>query len=147
MAYTGFMDGQEAAVLNHYFGATALATPETTLKIDLLTALPTDSSGSGLAKAAYTGYTQWSGTNNATNFPNATAGDPTVKSNGVAMSFGQKTDAGSITTVGFVVYKNDGTTIIFVGTVTPSSVVTQNDTPEYAIGDLDIKLGNSTDTY
>lgn len=147
MANRGFPNAQEQAVLDHYFGGTTIAAPEATLKIDLLTTLPTDDAGTGLVKASYTGYTQWSGTNNATNFPAATGANPSLKSNGVAMSFGQKTDAGDITVLGFAVYKNDGTTLIFVGQVSPSATVSQNDTPEFAIGDLDLKLGDPDDSY
>ena len=145
-AKKGFPNTQEKAILDHYFGGTALATPETTLKIDLLTTMPTDDAGTGLVKASYTGYVQKSVTNNSTNFPAATGADPSVKSNGVAFTFGEKTDAGSITVLGWVIYKNDGTTIIQIGSVT-SQAVAQDDTPEFAIGDMDIKLGDSDDTY
>ena len=147
MTNKGFPDAQEQAILDHYFGATALATPETTVKIDLLTTLPTNDSGAGLVKASYTGYSQQSVTNNTTNFPNATGGAPSVKSNGITIAFGQKTDAGDISVVGWVIYKNDGTTIIQIGEVSPSSTVSQNDTPQFSSGDMDIKLGDPDDTY
>ena len=143
----GFPDAEEANVLDHYFGGSALAAPEATLKIDLLTTLPSDDAGTGLVKASYTGYTQLSVTNNVTNFPAASGTAPTIKSNGILFGFGQKTDAGTVTIVGFVVYENDGTTILFVGDVTPNAVVAQNATAEFPIGTLDFKLGDPGDTY
>lgn len=143
----GFPNAQETAILDHYFGGTALAAPEATHKIDLLTTQPSDDAGTGLVVASYTGYVQVAYTNNVTNWPAATAADPSLKSNGIAISFGQKTDAGSVTVTGFIVYANDGTTILFVGTVTPNATVSQNDTPEFAVGDLDLKLGDPGDTY
>jgi len=143
----GFPDVQEAAILDHYFGGTALAAPTATHKIDLLTTQPSDDAGTGLVKASWTGYVQGSFTNNATTWPAATGADPSLKSNGIAMGFAQRSQVGSDTVTGFVIYKLDGTTIVFVGTVTPNAAVSQNDTPEFAIGDLDLKLGDPGDSY
>lgn len=142
----GFTDTYEKLILDEIFGGTALAA-EATHKVDLLTTLPSDDESTGLVKASYTGYTQGSYTNNSTTWPAATGTAPTVKSNGIAMSFGQKTDAGDITVVGFAIYEADGTSLIFVGSVTPNATVSQNDTPEFAIGDLDLKLGDPGDSY
>ena len=142
----GFTTAYEQIILDLVFGGVAY-TAETSLKIDLLTTQPSDDAGSGLVKASYTGYSQQTLTNNATNFPNATGGTPTIKSNGTLISFGQKTNVGNITATGFAIYENDGTTLIFIGTFTPSQVVSQNDTPQFAIGDMDLKLGDPGDTY
>lgn len=143
----GFPDSEETNILDHYFGGTALAAPEATHKIDLLTTQPSDDAGTGLVKASWTGYVQGSFTNNATTWPVATGADPSLKSNGIAMAFGQRSAVGTDSVTGFIIYENDGTTILFVGTVTPNADVSQNDTPEFAIGDLDLKLGDPGDSY
>jgi hypothetical protein len=136
----------EQAILDEVFGGTAYAA-EASVQVGLLTTLPSDDTGTGLVEASYTGYSRQTLTNNATNWPAATGGDPTIKDNGVAISFGQKTDAGDITVVGFAIWEADGTTLMFFGDVTPNATVSQNDTPEFAIGDLDLKLGDPGDTY
>lgn len=143
---SGFTDTYEAKVLDLIFGGVALPA-ETSLKIDALTTLPSDDESTGLVKASYAGYSQVTLTNNTTNFPAATTGDPTVKSNGTVISFGEKTDAGTITIVGVAIYENDGTTLIFVAEVSPNVDVSQNGTPEIAVGSLDLKLGDPGDTY
>lgn len=141
----GFTDTEEKVILDHYFGGTTMAAPEASHKIDLLTTLPSDDESTGLVKASYTGYTQATVTNNATNWPAASGNNPNVKSNGAAISFGQKTAAGDTTIVGFAIYDAAGTGLQFVGTT--SATVSENDTPEYAIGELDLKLGDPGDTY
>jgi hypothetical protein len=142
----GFTDAMEQAILDEVFGGTAYAA-EASVQVGLLTTNPSDDSGTGLVETSYTGYSRQTLTNNTTNFPAATGGDPTVKSNGTAISFGQKTDAGDVTIVGFGIWEADGTTLMFTGSVTPNATVSQNDTPEFAIGDLDLKLGDPGDSY
>lgn len=143
---SGFTDTYEAAILNEIFGGTALAA-ETNVEIGLLTTLPSDDESTSLVEASYTGYSRVDAANNGTTWSAAAGTAPTIKSNAIALSFGQKTDAGDITVVGFAIWEDDSTTLMFVGTVTPNATVSQNDTPEFGIGDLDIKLGDPGDSY
>lgn len=142
----GFVDPLEASILDLIFGGTAY-TAETNVEVGLLTTLPSDDIGTGLVEASYTGYSRQDLANNKTTWGNAVQGDPTVLSNDIAISFGQKTDAGDITVVGFGIWEDDSLTLMFFGTVTPNATVSQNDTPEFAIGDLDLKLGDPGDSY
>ncbi len=145
---SGFPNDMEANVLNHFFGGVALspASPANTF-VGLYTTLPADDETGGV-EASYTGYARVSVTNNTTNWPNATEGAPTSKSNGTTITFGQKTDAGSVTIVGFGIF--DALTLgnlLFFGAVTPNQAVGQNDTPRFLATDLVLELGDPTDTY
>ena len=80
---TGFLqDTRLAAVLDSIWGS---GTPATFYVALFTTAPGTD--GTGGVEAAYTGYSRFSVTNNATEFP-AAAGSPPVKSNANDWDFG-----------------------------------------------------------
>lgn len=132
-----FSDYLENEVLDHIFSA-ATWTPPVTLYLALCTAAPTDAStGSTLTEANYTGYSRLAVTNNATNWPAASAG---AKSNGVAFTFAECT-AGTSTITHFAIV--DAATlgnVIGWGALTTSKTITTGDTPKFAIGDLDITL-------
>ncbi len=144
---TGFIDTEEGAVADHYLGGTALAAPDANTFVSLFETNPNDA-GAGATEASYTGYARVNLTNNATNWPAATLGAPTLKSNGVVITFGQKTDAGSITVNGFGIHSlvTAGVLRIF-GVISPGVTINQNDTPEFGIGDLDFKIGDPGDTF
>lgn len=73
------------AVLDTFFGgATFGTTPPATWYLGLLTTLP-DPDGTGGAEAAYTDYARLAVTNDATEWPNAVAGE---KSNANLLDFG-----------------------------------------------------------
>lgn len=145
---SGFPNDMEANILNHFFGGAALspASPAT-VHVGLFTTLPADDETGGV-EASYTGYARVGVTNNATEWPAATEGAPTQKSNANTITFGQKTDVGSITVVGFGLFDAASAgNLLFFGAVTPNQAVGQNDTPRFLAGDVIIELGDPGDTY
>lgn len=78
-----FSDFTELELLDHIFSA-ATYTPPATLYVALYTAAPSDSGGgTEVSTGNWTNYQRAAVTNNATNFPAASAGS---KSNGVAIT-------------------------------------------------------------
>lgn len=146
----GLVNEQEVAVLNHYLGGSQLAAPDGTVHVALFTTNPTgdDEAGTGAVEASYAGYARVGVTNNATNWPAATSGDPAVKSNANAITFGQKTDAGSVTVTGFGIYNlTTGGVLRMWAPLATSKSIDQNDTPEFQAGQLQMKAGDPTDTF
>lgn len=81
----GFSDYTEKKILDLIFGNTAYSIPAT-LYIGLFTVTPADD-GTGGTEVTGGSYARVALTNNTTNFPNATGGDPSTKSNGIAVTF------------------------------------------------------------
>jgi len=145
---SGFPNDMEASILNHFFGGVALspASPAT-LYVGLYTTIPNDDETGGV-ETTYTGYARVASTNNATEWPNATEGAPTSKSNANTITFGQKTDAGSVTIVAYGLFDaSSGGNLLFFGAVTPNQAVGQNDTPRFLGGDIIVELGDPGDSY
>lgn len=146
----GLVDEQEAAVLNHYLGGSALPAPDATVYVALFTTNPTgdDDAATGATEASYTGYARVAVTNNLTNWPAATEGDPSLKSNGTAVTFGQKTDVGTVTITGFGIWSAlTGGVLRAWGPLSVNKDIEILDTPEFQIGQLQMKLGDPGDTY
>ncbi len=131
-------DYLENRVLDHFLGATASAAPAT-VYIALYTTAPNDAStgttptpgvevsGGAYARAAVT--------NNATNWPAASAGS---KSNGTAITF-TTASASWGTIVAFAII--DALTlgnILYWGLVTPNKAVGSGDTAQFAIGAITV---------
>lgn len=143
----GLIDAEEVLLANSYLGGTALPAPDGTTHVSLFTTNPADD-GTGGTEAAYTGYARVALTNNATNWPAATPGAPTLKTNGVVITFGQKTDAGSVTINGFGVHSlGAGGSLRLFGVISPGVLINQNDTPEFGIGDFAFKVGDPGDVF
>lgn len=81
----GFSDYLEKKLLDNTFGSTAYSVPAT-LYVGLYTVLPIED-GTGGTEVTGGSYARVAVTNNTTNFPNATGGNPSTKSNGVAITF------------------------------------------------------------
>lgn len=143
---TGLIDAEEQAVADHYLGGSALAAPDANTHVALFETNPNDA-GAGATETAYTGYGRVNLTNNATNWPAATGGAPTLKSNGVVITFGQNT-GGSVTINGFGIFSlTTGGSLRLFGTISPGVTINTNDTPEFGIGDLDFQIGDPGDTF
>lgn len=106
-----------------------------TIYVALSTADPT-ADASGLAEPSGNGYARLAVTNNATNFPAASAG---AKSNGAALTFTNPTGAwGTITHVALFDASSGGNMLDY-GALASSKVINDSSTPvEFAIGELDI---------
>lgn len=129
-----FSDYLENEILDHVFGNAAYTAPAT-LYVALYTVAPTDA-GSGTPVSGGS-YARAAVTNNATNFPAASAG---AKSNGVAITFAQATASWG-TVVAFAIF-DDLTAGNMLGwaDLSASLAVDSGDTATFAIGDLDITL-------
>lgn len=128
-----FSDYLENKVLDHVFGA-QVYTPPVTLYAALYTVVPTDAGGG--TEAVYTGYARVPITNSLTNFPAASAG---AKSNGTAITFGTKTDAGSVTIVGMALM-DAASAGNQIGWSDLTKAVAQNDQPYFPAASVAITL-------
>ena len=91
-----FTNDAENTILDAVFSAASLGAPAT-YYVRLTSTLPTDSAaGTEVTTSSWTNYAPVAVTNNATNFPAASAG---AKSNGTAISFGTATVTGANVTV------------------------------------------------
>lgn len=129
-----FSDFLELEVLDHVFGAAAYTAPAT-LYVAAYTAAPTDAGGG--TEATGGAYARVAVTNNATNFPAASAG---AKSNGTTITF--PTATASWGTILAAALLDAATAGNFLGwcDLTVSKAVGSGDTLQFAVGDLDITL-------
>jgi hypothetical protein len=126
----------ENVLLDHILGAITY-TPETTVYLGLSTADPLDTFA-GLAEPAGSGYARVAVTNNATNFPAASAG---LKSNGTAITFPSASGSWGTVTHFFIANHATATAVtnlMFFGALTTARAISSGQTPSFAIGDLDI---------
>jgi hypothetical protein len=132
-------DYAEAKVLDHLFGKTPFTAPNS-----YFVGLATGVSESGTVTGEHTigsdGYARVEVVNNTTNWPNASGANPTIKSNGLAITFPVASgDWGELTHF-FLSDAATGGNIIAWGTLTVMKHPTSGDTISFAIGDLDITL-------
>ncbi len=131
-----FGDFLELELLDHVFGAAAYTAPAT-LYVALYTVIPTDASASG-TEVTGGSYARVAVTNNATNWPAASAG---AKANGTAITFPAPTAAWG-TVVGFAIC--DAATLgneLAWGALTVNKTINNGDAaPVFAVGDLVITL-------
>ena len=129
-----FSDFLELEVLDHVFGAAAYTAP-VTLYVSLFTVAPTDAGGG--TEATGGSYARVAVTNNATNFPAASAG---AKSNGTAITFPTATASwGSCVAMGVHDAASAGNLLAWAD-LAVSKTVGSGDTPSFAVGELDITL-------
>jgi hypothetical protein len=130
-----FSDFLELEVLDHVFGAAAYTAPAT-LHVSLFTAAPTDAGGG--TEVSGNAYARVAVTNNATNFPAASAG---AKANGTAITFPQATPAGWGVVVAFGIHDAASAgNLLAWADLTANKTIDALDTVSFAIGDLDITL-------
>lgn len=128
----GKSDYLENKVLDHVLGGGDYTRPST-VYVALYTATPSDSGGG--TEVSGGSYARVSVTNNSTNFPAASSG---AKSNGTAFTFPKATaDWGTIVAWSIKDASTSGNTLYW-GPVNPNKVVSTDDTPSFAAGDLDI---------
>lgn len=136
----GKSDYLENRILDHILGAVASTAPAT-IYVGLVTTLPNDASTSGALTPGVevTGgsYARVAVTNNATNFPAASAG---AKANGTAITFPTPSANWGVI-VGFFLsdVASGAGNIFYWGAITPNKTVNNGDpAPSFAVGDLDI---------
>lgn len=131
----GKSDFLENEILDHILSA-ATFTAAATVYIGLATAAITDATtGSTVTEADYTGYARVAVTNNATNFPAASAG---AKSNGTEFAFPEKTGGADDTvTDAFVADAASAGNIYYWAPLAASKTIQNGDVPRFPIGDLD----------
>lgn len=130
-----FSDFLELEILDHVFGNAAYSAPAT-LHVALYTAAPSDTGGG--TEVSGNAYARVAVTNNATNFPAASAGS---KANGTAITFPQATPSGWGVVVAFgILDAASGGNLLSWGDLTASKTVDPLDTVSFAIGALTITL-------
>lgn len=130
-----FTDFLELKLLDHVFGAAAYTAPAT-LYVALSTTTITDAGGN-MTEPVGNAYARVAVTNNATNWPAASAG---AKSNGTAINFPTATGSwGTIIDFAIMDAASAGNMLGY-GTLTTAKAITTGDTPSFAVGDLDITL-------
>jgi hypothetical protein len=134
----GLVDATEALILDHIFGGPDF-TRDATLFLALSSTTPTDAGGN-FTEPSTGDYARVSITNNATNFPGATAG---AKSNGVEFAFPTATAdwvaGANLTHFGFFTLSSGGVLRCWGALTTPKPVL-NGDTARFPVGDLDITL-------
>ena len=130
-----FADFLELELLDHVFGAAAYTAPAT-LYAALYTATPSDTGGG--TEVTGGSYARVAVTNNATNFPAASAG---AKANGTAITFPSPTANWGVVVAFALLDAASAGNFLCWGAITPNKTVNNGDpAPSFAIGDLDITL-------
>jgi hypothetical protein len=130
-----FADYLELKLLDLVFGAVAFTAP-TPIFVGLSTTTITDA-GANITEPSGNAYARVSVTNNATNWPAASAGS---KSNGVAFTFPAATGAWGTITDFFISDASSGGNILAYGVLTTAKAINNGDTASFAIGDITITL-------
>ena len=134
-----FSDFLELELLDHVFGAASYSAPAT-LYVALYTVAPSDSGGgTEVSTSVWTNYARVAKTNNATNFPAASAG---AKSNGNAIDFGTATISGTapvVVAVGILDASSGGNLLAWAD-LAANKTIDNGDAVSFATGDLDITL-------
>ncbi|WP_404422924.1 hypothetical protein [Nibricoccus sp. IMCC34717] len=115
------------------FLSQAAFAPPATLYVALYTVAPTV--GGGGTEVAGNGYARVAVTNNATNFPAASAG---AKSNGTAITFPNPTGSwgGAVVAVGLLDASSGGNLLYFAALTDQTKTFTTGDTASFAAGSL-----------
>ena len=124
-------DFLENKLLDHVLGA-ATYTPPVTVYIALYTVAPSDAGGG--TEVTGGSYARVAVTNNATNFPAATAG---AKSNGTVITFPAATASWGTVVAHAELDAPTGGNFLYWGDLTVSKAINSGDTASFAVGDLD----------
>jgi hypothetical protein len=130
-----FADHLENKLLDHVFGGGDYARPAT-LYIGLSTTTIADG-GTNITEPSGNGYARVAVTNNATNWPAASAG---VKSNGTPITFPAATGSWGTITDFFISDADTGGNILAFGALAAAQAVASGETINFAVGALDISL-------
>lgn len=127
-------DFLENEILDHVFGAATYTAPAT-VYLALFTVAPTDAGGG--TEVTGGSYARAAVTNNATNFPAASAG---AKANGTEIVFATATASwGTVVAAAWFDAVSGGNMLAW-GDLTANKAVDTDDTAKVAIGDFDITL-------
>ena len=130
-----FGDYWEKKVLDHIFNKAAYTAP--TIYVALSTADPTDT-GSGLAEPSGNGYARKATA--ASDWNAATGTNPTVTDNANALTFNEASGSwGTITHFALMDAATAGNLLAY-GALTTPKAISAGDTPQFAVGDLDVQL-------
>jgi hypothetical protein len=141
---SGWVDGEEADILEYWFRGTAL--PNTPSHIALFTTVPADT-GAGGVEATGGAYARQAYAKNSTNWGAATGTAPTQIANLVAVTFPEATASwGTIKGWGYYTAVTAGT-LLFFAALDTNKAVNSGDTAQFGVGDLVAKLGDPGDTY
>lgn len=139
----GPTDAEEQAMLNGVFNDPAY-TPPATRYIALSTTTPADD-GTNFTEPVGNAYARVATT--AADWGAASGTAPAVKSNSVALTFPTATGSwGTITWFGIFDALTGGAPK-WTGTLSVAKTVGVNDTPQFAIGQMVLELGDPGDTY
>ena len=130
-----FTDFLELEVLDHVFGAATYTAPAT-LYVGLSTTTITDAGGN-ITEPSGGSYARVAVTNNATNFPAASAGS---KSNGTAITFTTATGSWGTVVDFFIGDASSAGNILGYGTLTSSRTIASGDSASFAASALTITL-------
>lgn len=129
----------EQAVLNHWFGSTTPSVP-VTYYLALSTTIPADD-GTNVTEPVGNGYERVAVTNNTTNFPGASIGNPTVKTNGTTIIWPTASGGSWGNIQSAPIYDAaSGGNMIAAGTLTTPRTVNDTDTFQINVGQLQITL-------
>lgn len=138
----GMTNAVEASVLDYIVNDGAAPTQFT--YIGMSTTTPTET-GSNFTEPSGNNYSRLSTA--AADWAAATGADPSTKANGVALSMAKASGSwGTLTHWGLFAASSGGTVGIWAALST-SKAIGADDTPNFAVGDLVMKLGDPTDTY
>lgn len=140
--FAGFTNLVEGAVLDYLVNDGAAPTQYTYLGFSTTT--PTET-GSNFTEPSGSAYARLSTA--AADWAAAVLGDPTVKDNANVLTMPTATGSwGTLTHFGLFAALSGGTTGIW-GALDVSKAVGNGDTASFAVGALDLKLGDPADTY
>ena len=137
----GFTNTTETAVLDHIFGKTAYTQP-THLYVGLSTTTPIEA-GTNFTEPSSGAYARVD--TEPTDWNAAVSGDPAITDNASVITFPTATASwGTVTHFGIYSASTGGTLILW-GALTANKTIDTDDTPQFAIGALDVKLGDAND--
>ncbi len=133
----------QKVVLDHIMGKSSFTMP-TNWYVGLFTTNPNDA-GTGFTEIATGSYARV--TVAAAGWNAATAGEPTVADNVSTVTFPTATaDWGTVTGFGLFDASTSGNLRMW-GVISPNKVVSNGDTASFAAGSLDVKLGDTDDSF
>lgn len=135
MSFTNYL---ELKLLDLLFSDAAYTIPATLYVGLSTTAINND--GTGITEPSGNAYARVAVTNNATNWPAATGGNPASKSNGTAVTFPTATGSWGTVVAFFIADASTAGNVLAYGSLTVNQTITTNDTASFAIGNLTITL-------
>jgi hypothetical protein len=139
----GFINSLEVAILDHVL-LDATYTPPTNWFLGFSTTTPTET-GSNFTEPSGNNYGRLSTA--AADWANAVAGDPSVKDNATTLTMPTASGSwGTLTHFGLNPASSVDTFRIW-GALDVSKAVASGDTVSFAVGALDVKLGDPADSY